>query len=64
MYFMENQREINVVMRDYFDIAGTITNTLVSIYDLFIIKFIEIYTVKQQENSLNSYSLKRVSRRV
>jgi len=62
MYFMENQKEINVVMRDYFDIAGTITNTLVSIYDLFIIKFIEIYTVKHIHNSLNS--IKRVSRRV
>jgi len=51
MYFMENQKEINVVILDYSDIIGTIIITLINIYDLFIIKFIEIFTVKPKEPS-------------
>jgi len=42
MKIIENQREINVVTRDYFEIAGTIVYIIVCIYDLFIIKFIKI----------------------
>ena len=34
--------EINVIIQDYFDIAGSIISTIIIIYDLFIIKFIEI----------------------
>jgi len=40
--YIDSQNEKNVIIQDYFDIVGTIINTLVSIYDLFIIKFIEI----------------------
>ncbi len=62
MYIIGNQKVINVVIRDYFDIAGTITNTIVIIYDLFIIRFIEIYTIKQAENSQKKIS--HISRKV
>jgi len=48
---MESRKEINVVIQNYFDIAGTIIITLINIYDLFIIKFIKIFTVKPKENS-------------
>jgi len=51
MYIINSQKVINVVIRDYFDIAGTVANTIVSIYDLFIIKFIEIFTIKQIKSS-------------
>jgi len=50
---MENQKEINVVIQDYFDIGGTITITLVIIYDLFIVKFIEIMTEQKRISSLS-----------
>jgi len=50
MHIIENQKVINVVMRDYFDMITTILNILVSIYDLFIIKFIEILTENGNTN--------------
>jgi len=50
IHIIENQKVINVVMRDYFDMIATILNILISIYDLFIIKFIEILTGKEGEN--------------
>jgi len=54
MYVVGNQNEINVVVKDYFDIVGTILNTLVSIYYLFIIKFIEVFKVSK-ENKTQTY---------
>jgi len=47
MYVVGHQDVINVVVKDYFDIIGTIINTVVSIYYLFIVKFIEIFTVSK-----------------
>jgi len=47
MNIIEYQREINVVIRDYFEIVGAIINTIVCLYELFIIKFIEILIRKQ-----------------
>jgi len=54
MYIVGNQKEINVVEKDYFDIVGTILNTIVSIYYLFITKFIEIFKVTH-ENATQTY---------
>jgi len=51
MNIMENQREIDIVFRDHFEIAGTIIYTIVCIYDLFIIKFINILIRKQGKAS-------------
>jgi len=34
--------DINIIIQDYFDIVGNIISTLVIIYFLFIVKFIEI----------------------
>jgi len=51
MYVMGNQSVINAVIKDYFDIIGITITTLVSIYDLFIVKFIEIRTSKQVKGS-------------
>jgi len=48
-YVVDNQNEINVVVQEYFDIVGTIMNTLAIIYFLFIVKFIEIFTVKHRQ---------------
>jgi len=59
---MEKYNEINVVMRDYFDIAGTIINTIVCIYDLFIIKFIKIFTQKKRKISNKPKSIAIVVR--
>jgi len=55
MIIVGNQKEIDVVMKDYFDIGGTIINTIVSVYDLFIIKFIEIYTVHKEDSSQRTF---------
>jgi len=46
--YINSQNEKNVIIQDYFDIIGTIINTLVSVYNLFIIKFIEILAIKQE----------------
>jgi len=48
---MNNQKEVNVIIQDYFEIVGTIIITIVIIYYLFIIKFIEIKESKL-ENQL------------
>jgi len=57
MYVVGIQDVVNVVIKDYFDIVGTIINTSVSIYYLFIIKFLEIY--KENRGSGYSYSYER-----
>jgi len=49
MYVIGHQDVVNVVIRDYFDIIGTIINTIVCIYYLFIVKFIEIFTVNHSK---------------
>jgi len=49
LYVVGNQNEINVVIKDYFDIVGTILNTIVIIYYLFIIKFIEMIKVSKED---------------
>jgi len=56
MLIMEKQDVINVVMLDYFDIIGTTINTLIIIYDLFIVKFIVINSVNKKivTNSRNN----------
>jgi len=46
MYIVDYQKVLDVIMHDYFDIIGTIINTLVNLYYLYIIKFIEILTTK------------------
>ena len=51
MYIVGNQDVINVVIKDYFDIVGTILNTLISVHYLFIIKFIEIFKVHNNDSS-------------
>jgi len=43
MYIIEEQKGIDIVIQDRFDIIGTIINTTVSVFYLFIIKFIEIF---------------------
>jgi len=48
MIILNSQSEINVVMQDYFDIMVIFVATSVSIYDLFIIKYIELYTIKPE----------------
>jgi len=55
MTIVGNQNVINVVVKDYFDIVGTIINTLVIIYYLFIIKFNEIYAKKDGTASHKTY---------
>jgi len=57
MYVVGIQDVVNVVIKDYFDIVGTIINTAVSIYFLFIIKFLEIYN--ENRGSRYSYSYER-----
>jgi len=51
MIIVNNQSEISVVMKDYFDIVGIFITTTISIYDLFIIKYIEFYTTKPERQS-------------
>jgi len=46
--YINSQNVKNVIIQDYFDIIGTIINTLVSVYNLFIIKFIEILEIKHE----------------
>jgi len=50
---MNSQNGVNVVIQDYFDIIGTIMNTLVIIYYLFLIKFIVIF----KSNPINESSV-------
>jgi len=57
MTILSNQNGIDAVMMDYFDIVGTTATTLVCIYDLFIIKFIEIFTVKEGKRKSKAISL-------
>jgi len=55
MYVLENQKVLNIVMQDQFEIIGTIINTIISIYDLFIIKFLHIFsegTVKPKKKAI------------
>lgn len=47
---MNRQNEINVIIQDYFNIVGSILSSLVILYDLFIIKFIEIIFQKPEED--------------
>jgi len=53
---MNSQNGVNVVIQDYFDIIGTIMNTLVIIYYLFLIKFIVIF--KSNPANESSVSIK------
>jgi len=55
MYIVGGQSVINVVMKDYFDIVGTIINTLITVYYLFIIKFIDIYEEANIDNLPKTY---------
>jgi len=50
IYVIDNQHEINVVIQEYFDIVGTIVNTVAIIYFLFIVKFIEVFTMRHKLN--------------
>jgi len=51
MIVMNSQNELNSVIRDYFDIAGICITTIIIIYDLFITKFIEIFTMKPEKRT-------------
>jgi len=51
MYIMESQKVINIVILDRFDTVGTIINTLVTVYCLYIIKFIDIFSGKGEKPS-------------
>ena len=42
---------INIILQDYFDIIGSIISTLVIIYDLFIVKFINLNTIGIENDS-------------
>jgi len=55
MYLVGGQSVINVVIKDYFDIIGTIINTLISIYYLYITKFIDIYTEASIDSTRKTY---------
>jgi len=61
---MNNQNEVNVIIQDYFDIVGTILNTLVIIYYLFIRKFIEINKKKEIKPESNVKMFVRWSRQL
>jgi len=50
---MNNQSVLNVIIQDYFEIVGTIVNTSVIIYYLFLRKFIEIHRRKSLEASVS-----------
>jgi len=45
---INRQNVLNVIIQDYFEIVGTIVNTLVIIYYLFIKKFMDI--LKEKSN--------------
>jgi len=47
IFIIDNQKGINAIMQDQFEIIGTIINTIIIIYNLFIIKFIHIFTKKE-----------------
>ena len=51
MYAVGNQNVINVVIKDYFDIVGTILNTIASIHYLFITKFIEMFKANKEDKT-------------
>lgn len=51
MYIMESQKVINIVILDRFDTVGTIITTLVTVYCLYIIKFIDIFAGKGEKPS-------------
>jgi len=51
MEILNNQNEINIVMKDYFNIVGIFITTIVIIYDFFIIKFIEVFTTKPEKRT-------------
>jgi len=61
---MNNQNEVNVIIQDYFDIVGTILNTLVIIYYLFIRKFIRIRKKKEYKSPSNVKMFVRWSRQL
>jgi len=54
---MENQKGINIIIQDYFEIIGTIINTLITTYDLYIIKFINIFAKKDMKTKRKSISI-------
>ncbi len=58
MYILESQKGINIVMQDQFEIVETIMNTIVSVYYLFIIKFIQIFTNNKIETKKKTVTIK------
>jgi len=47
---VNRQDEINVIIQDYFNIVGSVLSSSVTLYDIFIIKFIEIIFQKPEED--------------
>jgi len=56
---INRQSVLDVIIQDYFDIVGTIANTLVIIYYLFISKFIEIRRQKLMAVSSSSVKMSK-----
>jgi len=59
---MNNQNEVNVIMQDYFDIVGTIVNTLVIIYYFYLKKFMETYEENLEEDITTNFNSFRTNR--